>query len=36
MNVEHEVVRTGVQFGPYLGGAQARSAAGLNHVYPFR
>ncbi len=37
VTVEHEVVRTGVHFGPYLGGAQARSAAAaLNHVYPFR
>ncbi len=37
MKVEHEAIGTGVRFGPYLGGAQARSAAAaLNHVYPYR
>jgi excinuclease ABC subunit C len=37
VNVEHEVVGSGVRFGPYLGGGQARSAAAaLNDVYPFR
>ena len=37
VKVEHEAIGAGVRFGPYLGGAQARSAAAaLNHVYPYR
>jgi excinuclease ABC subunit C len=37
VRVEHEPLGTGTLFGPYLGGAQARSAAAaLDRVYPFR